>query len=586
MKGGTGIYLDANDKDAFEHFLQNSTLSFSKASGSFGITYVLTLNPDVESKYLSLDASNYSKPVKQILLKTTFVYPVSLQLQVFDPARNQHSSKSTTTVDNFYEEVNIQTDVYLRTMEYLQPLCPAIVYANVLDINDTSIAKITSTFDNNLRYQIRNLPGIRIGLIAMELMDNAVTVYEAVQYKTFYESYIAKVYYTLIEFIIKTGYNHGDFHFGNILLNLKVTDYFFKKRGQATMIDFGYTEKLSQENYTILKELYKEKRYVEILDKLCDIPRKDGYIMNDFTGYTDTCLRTNPYLMDDTSYVVDKEDINNKISQLYELREKAIDIVVDKMGSLGIHLPLSNAAKNKMYNGNIPTKKVVNQINATVMIRDLDIREFLDDIRDMVEDYTTKLVHICYMYTYLLNIQFPGESDKNKRIASLIYSGAFNGYDYNSICYFVSKKFIPNMNVNDASVLVKKIIDKYSFLENIHFNTFVNHIPADILPFMSDNQVVQLLARNTTYLDPIATADELKRRGTTKTISTPNISFPFKQPGSTRAPIFETLKSDEPVSRRAFEELPFSESGGRKKRKKTMKKRKKNKNKQKSRARK
>ena len=221
MKGGTGIYLDANDKDAFEHFLQNSTLSFSKASGSFGITYVLTLNPDVESKYLSLDASNYSKPVKQILLKTTFVYPVSLQLQVFDPARNQHSSKSTTTVDNFYEEVNIQTDVYLRTMEYLQPLCPAIVYANVLDINDTSIAKITSTFDNNLRYQIRNLPGIRIGLIAMELMDNAVTVYEAVQYKTFYESYIAKVYYTLIEFIIKTGYNHGDFHFVNILMGIR-----------------------------------------------------------------------------------------------------------------------------------------------------------------------------------------------------------------------------------------------------------------------------------------------------------------------------------------------------------------------------
>lgn len=584
MKGGTGIYLDANDKDAFHHFLQNSTLSFLR-SGSFGTTYVLALNPDVESKYLSLDASNYSKPVKEILLKTTFVYPISLKIDVLDPKENKKTKNSTTTVDNFYEEVNIQTNTYLRTMEYLQPICPAILYANALEINDPFIEKITSTFDNNLMNKLRNLPGIKIGFIAMELMSNTITAYEAIQEKAFYEGYVAKIYYTLIEFIMKTGYNHGDFHFGNILLNMSVTDYFFGKKGKATLIDFGFTEKLSQENYAIFKKLYKENRYVEILDKLCDIPRKDGYIMNNFYGYTDVCLRTNLSLRDDASYVVNKRDINNKIRELYKLREKSIDIVVDKMGSLGINLPLGNSAKNQMYNGNIQNKKVVNEINTTVMIRDLDVREFLDDIRQLeTDDYKVKLIQICYMYTYLLNIEFPEESDKNQRIASLIYSGVLNGYDYNNICHFVSKKFVPVMNVNNASVLIKKIIDKYSFLENIHFNTFVTHIPDNILPFMSDNQLVQLLVRDTTYLDPIATADELKKiKEQSKSTANKSFKFPFKLP---RVSIFENLKRD-PETIRGFEELPFSESGGRKKRvKKTMKKRKKNKSKQKSRAKK
>ena len=576
MKGGTGIYLDANDKDAFQHFLQNSTLSFSSASGSFGITYILTLNPDAESKYLSLDASNYSKPVKQILLKTTFVYPVSLKIDVFDAKQNRNSNKTTTTVDNFYEEVNIQTDAYLRTMEYLQPLCPAILYANALDVTDPTIAKITSTFDNNLMNQMRGLPGIKIGFIAMELMDNAMTVYEALQEKAFYESYIAKVYYTLIEFIMKTGYNHGDFHFGNMLLNLNVTDYFFGKRGQATLIDFGYTQKLSQKNYSILKEFYKEKRYVEILDKLCDIPRKDGYIMDDFAGYTNTCLRTSPELADDASYVVNKEEINNKIAELYGLREKSIDVVVNKMGSLGINLPLSNSAKNQMYNGNIPNKKVVNEINAVVMIRDLDVREFLDDIIQIVaNDYKIKLINVCYMYTYLLNIQFPDESDKNQRVASLIYSGIFDGYDYDSICQFVSQKFVPKMNIQTARTLVTKIIDKYSFLENIHFNTFASYIPKSMLQsLIPENELVQLLGRNTTYLDPIALAEELKKN---KQQTNVNPRFPFKEPRAAKKRKLDYEPEEMQLMQR-FQELPFSESGGKKKKpKKTMKKRKRNK---------
>lgn len=45
--GGSGIYLNANDRDAFLHFLENSTAKYF-TSGSYGITFILTLNPDVD----------------------------------------------------------------------------------------------------------------------------------------------------------------------------------------------------------------------------------------------------------------------------------------------------------------------------------------------------------------------------------------------------------------------------------------------------------------------------------------------------------------------------------------------------------
>ena len=41
-KGGTGIYLNANDEEAFNHFLSNSTASYYRR-GSNGVIYKLHL---------------------------------------------------------------------------------------------------------------------------------------------------------------------------------------------------------------------------------------------------------------------------------------------------------------------------------------------------------------------------------------------------------------------------------------------------------------------------------------------------------------------------------------------------------------
>lgn len=75
--GGSGLYLNANDKDAFEHFLLNSIGRFYRSGGT-GMTYILTLKPRVQSKYLSLDASTYGKQVRNLLLHLFSFKPLKI----------------------------------------------------------------------------------------------------------------------------------------------------------------------------------------------------------------------------------------------------------------------------------------------------------------------------------------------------------------------------------------------------------------------------------------------------------------------------------------------------------------------------
>lgn len=302
-KGGSGIYLNANDKDAFEHFINHSDAVFMK-TGAYGITYNLTLRAGVQSQYLSLDAHTYSQPITNIILKTVFIYPLSVSIEIINPTTGKKEKKRTTPSEDFYEEVNIQTDVYLKTMDFMDPLCPAIVYANILDLNDPLIHLITSTYSPDLIQNLNSYPGIKLGIIAMEIVPDAQNLYYNMQTKPYFQSYVPKALHTLIEFTVKTGYFHGDFHSANMIVSPNVRNYFWGRSGKISIIDFGFSEKLSQPMYARIKALYKNKKYTDILDLLCDIPRKDGFNLNKWEGYTVMCLKTPPKLTDDPNYVI------------------------------------------------------------------------------------------------------------------------------------------------------------------------------------------------------------------------------------------------------------------------------------------
>ena len=438
ITGGTGIYLNANDKEAFEHFVSNSTASYYR-KGSNGLIYKLTLNPGVTSNYLSLDASDYLQQVSELLVKVTFVCPLKTKFEV------NGTSINTTQQSNFFEEINIQTDVYLKTMSYLQPICPAIVYANLYDSVDPSISNITSILITQLTgagpnaLEVLNANGVKIGLIGMEMMQNMTPLNDTLNDINAFNYYFPQAMQTLIDFVIKTGYHHGDFHSANMLLNTTVTDYYENVKGCVKIIDFGYAQKLPKKKYDILKHYYENKEYFTFLNSLCDIKRRDNYDMNTYDHYLYVCLKKSPFT--DTAWSNDDKIVLNKsIKYLFEMRELALDKLVQNFTQK--HLPLGNSEKNKMYMGYIHEQKPVNLHfhfdNQTIVKQD-DFtnyveKKLMENYRNLMMDMTSAspnynydyemkiIVQSLYNYLFILNTMNIGKEKEMYEKASVCYT--------------------------------------------------------------------------------------------------------------------------------------------------------------------
>ena len=190
----------------------------------------------------------------------------------------------------------------------------------------------------------------------------------AEDYKEFVEGYNyakskkEKIYlrilaqYALIELTMQTGYTHGDFHPSNIMVNLANNVYFYNLVGEVLLIDFGMAQKIDPSTMSKIKELYENNKYMEIIQVLCEIRRPDGVYLKDKYIYELLCQ---PY--SDIS-----PDIVNSVikTKLIPMREKFIDELVKEFDNLHRtvsneypYLPLSNEAKNHLYQGMIGGKK-------------------------------------------------------------------------------------------------------------------------------------------------------------------------------------------------------------------------------------
>jgi len=373
MKGGTGILIDSNNESAFNDFMNNSTFEYFSRGGN-GLIFVATLNPGVVSPYQHLDASTYGSPVTKLIIKICFILD-----RITGPT---NIGLYPMLYDEFTNEVNIQTDVFLKTMNYLQPLCPAIVYAGILEpistnvvgrIIEQSIAVLKSKpmiptdhdavkLLNKIHTYFQRKKINKIGIIAMEFADNYKMVKTEMSTNPKYTTDSNKLEntislyniarYMVIELAVKTGYNHGDYHISNMLINLTKNTYFKGIHGEPLLIDFGFTVKLSQQTIEKIKEFYKEGKYNDILNTICKTPRSDGLMLNSpefdrFYGYA-----CSPQLLSSI------KTNNTQIGQMIKLKQEAIDDIIKrfdlerKQNNLP-YLPLSNKIKNKMYIGMI-----------------------------------------------------------------------------------------------------------------------------------------------------------------------------------------------------------------------------------------
>jgi hypothetical protein len=458
-KNGGGIMLPKSNPDLskqiFTYYLNNLEKIQVISVGGYGIVLLLSLpeNIDIsnENNFYKqiIPNENYGKIVKKLLIKLQFVND---QKKISINIDTDYKITSVKKLD-IENEINIQTDIFFKTLNYMQPLCPSIIYADILTDDEEkldmmNLLKKADFLPNNA--PVENIISINnIGIIAMEMVNDSRTLYTYIsesedQSEKVYgyinnmkeyindnmnnidatmrnidkqreklnnmenkediaiieekiknmENYIKSIEenikdaekyikdaeaklktitedvefvknicrYALLKLALETGYNHSDFHNGNILLE-KDTTYFDNIKLSPVLIDFGRTNKLDLNILYAIKKSVEEKNYVNALSYLCqpynttktfhtksEYKKYYGWICGDYGG----------------TIPEDKlsDSVNIQIDELFKSHEVSIDKNVEIMNKLHDAdptkyplLPLSNNIKNLLYNGMIGGRK-------------------------------------------------------------------------------------------------------------------------------------------------------------------------------------------------------------------------------------
>lgn len=353
MKGGTGVLIDPHNAESqFMDFLKHSNVTYLN-NGAVGIAFRVVVRSDetgYQSPYKHLDAFKFQQPVTSLLIKISIIGDDNTELKSFSNETDKDVHLHPINADDFKREVNIQTDIFLKTMEYSKPLCPAIVFSKLYDSTHSngellSIIRTQMLNENDQRH-IDNITRNNTGytIIAMEMMTNHVTLHEQLSRHDSNEKkkWVPMLVFMLIELVMKAGYSHGDFHFGNVLVDPTDTSMFHGVTGSMMLIDFGFAVKLTPQEMLKFKRLYADKSYYAFLKKLCATPRADKLIPNQYSNAYHMC---GPHLVDHMN--------NHAIEQLFIQNQQSIDALVHAFNQShsDILLPFSNAIKHQMFPG-------------------------------------------------------------------------------------------------------------------------------------------------------------------------------------------------------------------------------------------
>ena len=366
QKGGIIIDKIKDPETMFYDFINNSDITYLSIGGN-GLVFKAVVRGGYISDYKYIDPDLFNQPVTELILK------LSLMTE-FDPTRYtplkiaNMSKYEKDELGNFTNEVNKQTDIFLKSMEFLQPLCPAIVYSKML-LTQHDKDKLINTIlginpllgSNAIPYDgihirldqplLVSMPIIKIGIIAMECATGYDSLYRFIKSGVSTEFKIELINFSL-------------FHSGNIMINPRL-NYFEGIPGRPMIIDFGYTTKIPKPDMDIMKEFVRNGDYVRALKQLCKVNRADDRKPNkpewaEFYGWicSDWDLITRKQSIAPVGLDEIKHTTNDRLRELFERRETHIDAVVEQFKTLHNRepnlyplLPLSSAAKNQMYEG-------------------------------------------------------------------------------------------------------------------------------------------------------------------------------------------------------------------------------------------
>jgi hypothetical protein len=261
MKGGLPGTERMNKEEselvAFKRFTSNlDEISIFPNQGDFGLIMKFTNNRDFV--YKSMDVGTYGVWVKTILVKFIPIH--------FDE-------------EAFVNEVNIQKDIYEKTKDVLEPLCPAILFDHICTIGNQEDKELLNYIPYNKLYKFENVN--KIGIIAMELakyetIDSFLKKPQNLHYK---DKVFAAALFLIIELAHKTEYTQGDFHLNNILVKVEDSAYpyfvqdelgFNPFKIKPLFIDFGLAKKLDLPTMKKINDCYNNQMFKNIMCIICE----------------------------------------------------------------------------------------------------------------------------------------------------------------------------------------------------------------------------------------------------------------------------------------------------------------------------
>lgn len=352
--------------------------------------------------------NTFGKPITNLVIKIVLICDTNKRFQI-----SKKDALNTVLEDDFRNEINIQTEIFFKTITYLQPLCPGIVYSEIVKDKSDIRNFLTSIFNrcdlelmpiiNEINKLIATNSDVSLGIIGMECANKYSTMGQAIYNFKSSPGHIATLrglgQYALLKLATDTGYSHNDFHNSNILL-CESNNYFNEGNIMPLLIDFGRAVKIPLNILAKIKENIENKNYVDALTLLCDksyahefltsINRANshyGWICGDYNLSQEDYLeiankevqkinleinifnKSQPHdkqimlktIADyEKNYPKPKKlnpQVNNLIDNLYEKREKAIDNNIYTMNELHNNnnmyplIPISNSIKGQLYKG-------------------------------------------------------------------------------------------------------------------------------------------------------------------------------------------------------------------------------------------
>ena len=385
-----GVLIKTNPEAAINFFIENcSKINWLRetANSASGVIFECILKEGVVSPYEMIRSTNFKSPVKKILIKIVGIrsevrgeYDDDVWTVPFKTVSPPLAVKNLEKEETFTKEINVQTDIFLKTISYLNPLCPAPIYASIKKDKANAIEFMSKLKIPDEHGLFSNATNRLITVIIEKITDGSIPYLGVLGmeiadgYETFFDFYSRgsmrdniRTYENMIrlknlELALKTGYSQGDFHTGNMLVNPSVTGYYSGIPGNALIIDFGYANKIPSEKLQEIKQLVSENKFAEALKIFNTLVRSDnlplsenpevyGWLSYNFDNVTSLGV------VYDMPHELAEENV--KLLALKQAEETATDARIafyndsSHSGERDKYplLPLSNAVKNSLFEG-------------------------------------------------------------------------------------------------------------------------------------------------------------------------------------------------------------------------------------------